>query len=496
MESFVIVFALGVAQCYALTSGAIVFARHWRLLDWPDKDRKCHDRATPLMGGVAVMGALFLGVLECYVAGWEWIAVEERSTNFTMMLLNSAFLLCAIGLWDDKYGMRARTKFLLQIAAIIPYVWWGRATTAVNVFGWELQLAWLGVPLTLLWLVSCANFVNLVDGLDGLASTVSLVVSLTVAVLAYLTGQTGILCVAVILSGAIIGFLCHNWPPARIFLGDSGSLPLGFLVGALAVEASVKKAAGLTFAVPLVLLSVPMFDTSMAILRRKLNGRKIGQGDRAHIHHLLRDRGLTPTQTLLAIGSMCVGTATAAVLATIYHNDLIAIALCGGLLALLVFSRVFGFHEIVLLARHVQAAWLFLLSVPQALRWRFLLARLVPNVAERRLECWKQMVKRVKRMHGLSLEFTCRQRSTRQVVAGLYWISENEPVTDSPEWELRHTVIRDDGLLATVVARGEMPGAAQPLRLNELLELFAAFSAHCPIDDEIRVFDGDRRHAA
>src|SRR5207253_178463 len=146
--------------------------------------------------------------------------------------------------------------------------------------------------------------------------------------------------------------LLHNWPPARIFLGDSGSLPLGFLVGALAIEASVKKAAGLTLAVPFVLLSIPMFDTSMAILRRKLNGRKIGQGDRAHIHHLLRDRGLTPTQTLLAIGSMCLATATAAILATIYRNDLIAVALCCGLLALLIAGRVFGFDELVLLSRH------------------------------------------------------------------------------------------------------------------------------------------------
>ena len=134
------------------------------------------------------------------------------------------------------------------------------------------------MPVILLWLVSCTNFVNLVDGLDGLASTVCLIVALTVAALAWWNQVVEVCLVAVILSGALVGFLLFNWPPARIFLGDSGSLPLGFLIGALSLEASVKKAAGLTLAVPVVLLSIPMFDTSMAILRRKLNGGR-DEGD-------------------------------------------------------------------------------------------------------------------------------------------------------------------------------------------------------------------------
>src|SRR5262249_59995404 len=122
---------------------------------------------------------------------------------------------------------------------------------------------------------ACSKFVNLVGGLDGLAGSVGLIVSLAVAVLAWWNQVPTAAVLALSLAGAVVGFLAFNWPPARIFLGDSGSLPLGFLVGALSLEAAAKKAAGLTLAVPVVLLSIPMFDTSMAILRRKLNGRKI-----------------------------------------------------------------------------------------------------------------------------------------------------------------------------------------------------------------------------
>ncbi len=481
------IFALSAVQCYLFTLVAMLAARRLRLLDWPYKERKLHRRATPLMGGVAVILTLIVGVCEAQQLGQLGVANDGVSAQFPTRLLASAGLLCAIGLWDDKFGMRARSKFLLQSAAILPYVVWGRATTAVAVFGWQLDLAWLGIPLTLLWLVSCTNFVNLVDGLDGLATTVTLIVTLTVGVLSFLENQQTVFCLALVLSGALLGFLRHNWPPARIFLGDSGSLPLGFLAGALAIEASVKKAAGLTFAVPLVLLSVPMFDTSMAILRRKLNGMKIGQGDRAHIHHCLRDRGLTPTQTLLAIAGMCLATATAALLATIFHNDFLAVGICGVLLGLLIAGRVFGFNEVALLSRHVRAAWSFFATIPRALRTKFLLARFSPAQAEQQVVLWKHIVRQVQRMQGVSLEFTCVETATGRSLANLTWLASNPVLNEVPEWELSCAVPRGDGVLATVTAAGLVPPGGPGLRMTELLELFHAFCTHFPLDGQMRI---------
>ncbi len=483
------IFTMAVAQCYLLTFVAMAVARQIRLLDWPDKDRKLHRRATPLMGGVAVICTFLLSVLECYLAGSEWVVADPNTTRLIVMLLVSTSLLCLLGLWDDKYGMRASTKLCLQILAILPFVWFGRSTTAIDVLGWRLDLAWLGVPLILLWLVACTNFVNLMDGLDGLAGTVSLIVTLTVAALGFLQDLPAQVYLALLLGGAVAGFLIHNVPPARIFLGDSGSLPLGFLVGALAIESSVKKAAGLTFAVPLVLLSIPMFDTTMAILRRKLNGKKIGQGDRAHIHHCLRDRGLTPTQTLLAIGAMCLTTATAAVVGTVFQTDLVPVAICAGLLILLVYQRVFGFNEVVLLGRHVSAVWNFLKTVPQSLRAKFLLVRLAPTVSERQLVLWKHMLRRVKSMHGRSLEFTSGPNPAKQERVCLSWCEERPPLAGIAGWELRYTAAVEEGGWATLIATGQTPSGQQPLHLNELLEMFAAFCPAGPIEDPIRLAD-------
>ena len=484
MDGILLVSAIIAGACLQsalLTALAIVVARSLRLLDWPDKTRKLHRRATPLMGGVAIVLTLALTLWECQLAGVNWLTADPKVSHLTSMLVFTTALLCGVGLWDDKFGMCARTKFLLQIACILPYVWWGRSTTMVNVFGWELQLAWLGVPLMLLWLVACTNFVNLVDGLDGLASLVSMIVILAVGVLACLQGLHGVLCISAVMTGAIAGFLLHNWPPAKIFLGDSGSLPLGFLVGALAVEASVKKAAGLTLAVPLVLLSIPMFDTSMAILRRKLNGRKIGQGDRQHIHHILRDRGLTPHQTLLTIGFLCFTMATAAVLATVFQNDVLAIGLCAALLALLVGARVFGFNEMALLTRHVRGIWLWIRSIPAALQSQFVLARLSDDPKERQLQLWRYLVNRLEKINGLSLEYSATDLDTQRDLAAMTWLNACKPISGMATWEVSFAMPRENGIMVTLVATGLMPEIPQSLRVNELLDIFAIFCASSPV---------------
>lgn len=486
MRLYVELFFVTLLQGAVLTWCALYLGRSLRILDFPDKDRKRHARATPRTGGVAVFAALVLAVAEVCWQFAPQLADDPRAVRFAGFLLLSTALLCGLGLYDDKFGMRARNKFLWQIVAVVPFVLWGRSTTSADVFGWHLDFAWLAVPVMLFWLVSCTNFVNLVDGLDGLASSVGLIVSLTVAVLAWWNQVPEVSVLATILSGALAGFLVFNWPPARIFLGDSGSLPLGFLVGALALEAAAKKAAGLTLAVPVVLLSIPMFDTSMAILRRKLNGRKIGQGDRAHIHHCLRDRGFSPVQTLLWIGGLCAVTASAALLATVFNDDRIAVAVCLLELGLLVAGRIFGFNETVLLMRHVQAVALFLRSVPRVLRARFVVVRLQPTVSAGQLDLWQKIVKRAARLDCLEIEFTAVHLPTARQLAALAWTASHGETAESdlevPVWRLDYAAPRGDGVQARIRVSGRASHEAGLTRLSELSEMLVALCDYWPAD--------------
>jgi len=483
MWLYALLFVITLAQACALTAAALRMGRWFRILDFPDNHRKLHAQATPRTGGVALCAALLLGVIEAGCLQATSLVADPQAARFILFLLLSAALLCGLGLWDDKYGMRARSKFLWQIVAVLPFVCWGRSTTTADLFGWHLDFAWLAVPVILFWLVACTNFVNLIDGLDGLASTVGLTVSLAVAVLAWWNQAPEACLVATILSGALVGFLLFNWPPARIFLGDSGSLPLGFLVGALALEAAAKKAAGLTLAVPVVLLSIPMFDTSMAILRRKLNGRKIGQGDRAHIHHCLRDRGWSPTQTLLAIGTMCLVTAAAAVLATVFSNDLIAIGICLAVLAMLIAGRLFGFNEAVLLGRHFQAVGRFLKSAPRALRVKFVVVRLEGTVAAGQLDLWHKIMKRAKRLGGLEIEFACEHLPSGKIVTALTWSAPAIRDVESPIWQLNYAVPRGSGMQTRIVASGVAKRSTGLAWLNELSEMLVSLCDNWPVEE-------------
>jgi UDP-GlcNAc:undecaprenyl-phosphate GlcNAc-1-phosphate transferase len=482
MWSLGLPFALALVGSWTLTHAAVHFGRRCRILDYPDNERKLHARATPRTGGLAVCGTLALGTfLQSELGAWADYPILQV-TPFVRALLLSTGLLCLLGLWDDKWGMRARTKFFWQVLAILPFVLWGRSSTAVHLFGWQIDSAVVTVPLILFWLVSCTNFVNLIDGLDGLASTVALTIVLAVAVLAGMHELTDVTCLASLLAGALVGFLGHNRPPARVFLGDCGSLPLGFLVGALSLEASAKKAVGLTLAVPFVLLSIPMFDTSMAILRRKLNGRKIGQGDRAHIHHCLRDRGLSPAQTLVAIGGLCSASSAAAIFSTLLGNDLIAIGACAVLLAFLVAGRVFGFNETLLLARHLQAIASFLRGAPRALRARFVVVRLQESVAAGRLELWNKIVNRARRLPGTEVEFVCEHYPTGREIVSLSWISEPVESVEGPAWRISYAVPRSNGMCARAEARGRLAAEDGALVYHELAEMLAALCRNWPAD--------------
>lgn len=496
--AFIVASLLG----WGLTWGVIPIAHRAGFLDVPDRTRKKHARPTPLLGGVAICLTLLAGTLLFGLAFDLGNVVRPSAENFLPALLVSTVALCLVGLYDDKHGMRARTKLLFQTLAILPFVLWGRSVTSGHLLGFNFDLSTIGLPLTLLWLVACTNFINLIDGLDGLAGSVTLIVCSAVGILSWLNGQPEVCLVATVLSGSLVGFLLHNRPPARIFLGDSGSLPLGFLVGALSVEASMKRAAGLTLVVPLALLCIPMFDTVMAIVRRKLTGRKIGQGDYAHIHHCLRERGLSPEHTLLTIASLCALTAVGAVAGAVFENDVVSVGCTLGIVIGLIVTRLFGFRETQLLVNQVRTTWSVLAELPNSVQQRMQVQQLLEAsmsglASPKTLD---DIIAIADRLQLSSLEFAFESPDGDVSHPVILWQRPGEILQADALWEYRCALPRENGYQAVILVRGplaqqqQLPLVTQFLRLlDTVCATFPAEEGVAPAVSELSEAPGSRR---
>ncbi|HVU89269.1 MAG TPA: MraY family glycosyltransferase [Pirellulales bacterium] len=344
--------AVAVAASLLLTPVARALARRCSVLDNPDSVRKHHGRPVPLWGGMAVYLALVVGLLAVRFASTPSAAFDQLSTTVIL----ACGLVCLVGCVDDSRDLNARLKLLLQVVSVIPVVLAGYSFDRVVAFGYPIELGWLGIPLTVLWLVGCINSLNLLDGLDGLASVVGLCSSLIMAVIAVNTGHPQVGIVALVLAGSLAGFLVYNLPPASIFLGDSGSMVIGLVVGMISIQGALKTSATLSIAVPAVVMSVPMLDTVFAIVRRKLSGQAFDAADRGHIHHRLLERGLTNWQALCIIGALCLTTGAAATAATLLSFEWLGWITAISLVVLLIRTRAFGHHEVALFKQKTVAA--------------------------------------------------------------------------------------------------------------------------------------------
>ena len=258
---------------------------------------------------------------------------------------------CFFGALDDLWHFASRTKLVLQFLAVLPVVAAGFWIDRIVVFGCPITLGWLGVPLTILWLLGCINALNLIDGMDGLASIVGLSAAAMMSIIAVSMGNNHVAVIAVVLAGALAGFLVYNLPPASIFLGDSGSAVIGLVLGILGIQGAMKTSATLAITAPAVIMTLPMFDVVMAVVRRKLTGRRFDAADRQHIHHRLLDRGLRPWQVLCILGAFCLTTGAAATAATVFRWDALAWITALTLVVLMIRLRLFGHYEFALLKR-------------------------------------------------------------------------------------------------------------------------------------------------
>jgi UDP-GlcNAc:undecaprenyl-phosphate GlcNAc-1-phosphate transferase len=302
--------------------------RSYGVMDQPDA-RKVHRYPIPRVGGLAIAIS--------YLLAYVLVRPEEGSPlaqqlSLVWRLLPGAALAFAVGLLDDLFDLRAWIKLAGQIAAASLACVGG--VRIVSIGGTPTD-AWWSIPLTILWLLACMNAFNLVDGLDGLAVGVGLFATLTVFAAAMMQHNMVLAVATFPLAGALLAFLCYNFNPATIFLGDSGSLLIGFLLGCYAAIWSNKSATLLGMTAPLMALSIPLLDVALAIVRRFLRRQPIFAADRGHIHHRLLDRGFTPRRVVLVLYGLCGLAAAFSLLQGVVHSFSGALLVLFGLFVLL-----------------------------------------------------------------------------------------------------------------------------------------------------------------
>ncbi len=267
-------------------------------IDVPKDNRRMHKKPIPRLGGLAIIAGFLVAVI-CFNDG---ITVQLLST------LCGAAIIVVMGVIDDCKNLNAKLKFVIQIIAALVVIYFGdiriKVFTNPNIFSNSLYVVlpvWLSYTVSVIWIVFITNAVNFIDGLDGLAAGVSAIMSVSLVFIAARLGEYAIALIGISLMGGCFGFLPFNFNPAKIFMGDTGSTFLGFALATLSIQGVFKSYAVISFAVPLLILGLPLFDAAFAMIRRVLTGKSPMVADRGHLHHRLIDMGFSQKQTVFIL---------------------------------------------------------------------------------------------------------------------------------------------------------------------------------------------------
>ena len=345
---------LGAAIALVLTPLVARLATRVGGVDTPTADRpRVHSRPVPRIGGLAIAAGIALPAL----------LLLDLDGALPGILLGLPLVLL-VGLVDDVRGLGAGTKLLaVTLVALIPVLGWDMtfARVTLPVIG-DFDLGWLAVPLTLLWIALVTNLVNLIDGMDSLAAGIVAIASAAFAVLAMSFGRVEVAALAAMVCGATLGFLRHNYHPATIFMGDSGALTLGFVLGSLAVEGVLKSAATIALAAPLLIMAVPILDTSFVVAKRLKYGRRPWAPDQNHFYHRFLRIGFSQRRTAAYLHVWAAVLAAYAMLVRFVPPrpfgiwDLSNTLVVGGIGLVILAGSVWMVYELeILKARHLEA---------------------------------------------------------------------------------------------------------------------------------------------
>ena len=290
MQIYITAFIIALGVAYMVTPSVQRLAVRCGAVDKPEA-RKVHKGIIPRLGGLAIYAGFIAAVLASVHMTWELLGILVGGTAILLL-----------GVVDDVYQISAKTKLLGQIAAASVLLLFDiRIDWLTNPFGSMIYLDMWAIPITLIWVVSLTNTLNLIDGLDGLAAGVSVIAAVTIFLMAVELNFWLVAVLTAALAGSALGFLYFNFSPAKIFMGDTGSMFLGYMLAAVSLVGTVKSAATIALIVPMVALGLPILDTACAIIRRFNNGQPIFKPDRGHLHHRLLDMGLTQKQVVLIL---------------------------------------------------------------------------------------------------------------------------------------------------------------------------------------------------
>ena len=344
------------------------------LVDLPDDKRKLHTNAIPLIGGVAVFTstlfavtfvtwlsinyqALFLKwsspIDSLIFSDFQQLVVSVRPADKWELfgLLIGSTIILAVGVLDDRFAIRGRQKLLGQFIAATVLIFFNYHFDQVTFAGFTINFDVFSIVFVYGWVLAAVNSVNLLDGADGIAGSIGIVMSVALGIMAISLGHALNAIILFGFAGALLGFLKFNFPPAKVYLGDAGSMLIGFVLAAMAIRGMSKQTSAFAFFAPLALLSIPFIDTTAAIIRRRLTGRSIFEVDRGHLHHSLMKRGYSPTASILWVIALSLTTATGGVLSLINQQSIYALVSIAVVLFVMMANRIFGNAELKLVTR-------------------------------------------------------------------------------------------------------------------------------------------------
>lgn len=334
MKTYLTILILTCTVTFFMTPAARWLAFKLGAVDQPG-GRKVHRKPMARFGGIAVFCGFCAPWGGLYMVSNRVSVVFQDYEKLFATLMIAAFAMLVLGAIDDVKGLPASRKFLVQLA-VAGWLYFGgyRITTLSNPFGDSIVLGWLSLPVSVLWIVGLTNAINLLDGIDGLAAGVTACIALALAVINLLGGNILVALLTFSLAGACLGFLPYNFSPARIFLGDSGSLFLGVVLAGIGMLSLFKAATATFIIVPLLLFGLPLYDTASVMLGRALRGAPIFGADKTHVHHRLLRVGLSHRQAAVLLYSLCVVMGGLAVVLSLRQVDIPVIGVGGSILIL------------------------------------------------------------------------------------------------------------------------------------------------------------------
>lgn len=320
MRTYFVSFILSLSASLLLTFWARGLGIRYKIFNAPG-GRRIHTKPIPRLGGPAIALAFFLPVYALLFwdnqLSWQW----QAQSNQAVALLLGGLLIVGIGLWDDIWGLRARYKLFGQIFVACLAYYFGVQIHVISIplLG-DLEMGIFALPVTVFWILGFINAINLIDGVDGLCAGVVFIASVTVFFVAQVSGSPLAGLFAAALAGSMLGFLRFNFNPATIFLGDSGSYFIGYVLATTSIVGAQKSSTAVAVVAPLLAVGLPVMDTLWAILRRASHGRPIFAPDRGHIHHRLLDRGFGTKRVVITLYAISTLFAVGGILTLLGHN--------------------------------------------------------------------------------------------------------------------------------------------------------------------------------